>query len=152
MSKHTPEPDPDLPARLSSLRIDKPFATIDDIVAAMEAAHLFDRQKESKVVKRWRKSEARRMIRSLKDETGWPRWFSIVLTDEKTGERQRVYGQEALFNLEEYRQAISYFSGVSVRAATMANELARRARRKLKLRSRQMPLPFPGIEEGDSKP
>lgn len=139
-------PHYNLPERLRGVVINQAFATIDDIVRAMDKAHVFPEEEERAVVTKWKKAEARRLVRQMKDDSGWPLFFNIVIQDQK-GHKQRVYAQEALFDLQQYRQAITYFKGVSVQAAATANELARRARRRLKLKSRQLPLPFPEMEE-----
>jgi hypothetical protein len=139
MSNNNPH---NLPSPIRGFIVPKAFATIDDIVEAMEAAHLFDNERQQAVVNKWKKQEARRIVRTLKDDSGWPVYFSIKI-DDGAGGTKRVYAQEALFDLEQYKQAINYFSQASVRAAAMANELTRRARAKLGVTGHQLRFPFP---------
>lgn len=132
----------ELTKRFAAMQIGTTFATIDQIVQAMDAADVWTDEARAAAEAKWKKAEARRLIRKQKDETGWPLWFSVVVADDQ-GVPQRVYAQEALFSLDQYKQVIGYHRTLSLHHAATANELCRRARRRFKVDGRQLRLPFP---------
>jgi len=66
-----------------------------------------------------KKAVIRRFVRQLKDEDGWPAIASIVVT-ETDGTQQRIYKQEELFHVEDYRQVVSYWVGNTQYSMKMA--------------------------------
>ena len=114
------------------------WATIDDIMGMCDKAGYWSETflEESEVQSK--KSHIRRLVRGLKDETNWPVWASVEKTDEN-GNKVRVYKQETLFDVDDYRQAVSYHSGVSNHHRAMASGYARRCRNRF---NRQIPLNF----------
>jgi hypothetical protein len=54
----------------------------------------------------------RRMLKQVRDPSGWPTFGSIGRLDEH-GQPERVFMQEELFGPEEYRQIVTYHYGVA---------------------------------------
>jgi len=54
----------------------------------------------------------RRMLKQVRDPSGWPTFGSIERLDEH-GQPERIFMQEELFGPEEYRQIVTYHHGVA---------------------------------------
>jgi hypothetical protein len=94
--------DPKIILQFTRQRID-----IDTLVEKLVAAHAFPEVEEDAILLQWRKSQVRRAVKSLKNEHGIPLIFSIVDV-EASGQMVRKYKQEALFNMDDYKQVIEY--------------------------------------------
>jgi len=84
------------------------------------------------------KFNCRQMLRSLKTDDGLPLFASIVEADP-TGKETRVYKQESLFNIEDYKQVVNYHGQQVVHHARMASHYAKAYQKQT---SKQIHLPF----------
>lgn len=82
------------------------WATIDKIVEACDAAGFWGENFLLEVESAAKKSAARKLMKSMRNGNA-PEWASIVTTNED-GEEQRIYKQETLFDVEDYRQVVRY--------------------------------------------
>ena len=82
------------------------WATIDQIVDACNAAGFWSDDFLTDAEDAAKKSAARKLMKTLR-AGGSPEWASIVTTDEE-GDEQRIYKQETLFDVEDYRQVVRY--------------------------------------------
>ena len=114
------------------------WASVDQLVAACNEAEIWPEGFLETVEAKAKKAHVRRMVRSLKDEGGWPLWASIETTNER-GEPVRIYKQETLFDVGDYRQVVHYHSDRSRHHRTMAIGYAQRCKRRF---GRQLMLPF----------
>jgi hypothetical protein len=116
--------DADILLSLTRKKID-----IDSLVEALAEQNAFDEYDEESAVRNWRKVQVRRAIKSLKGSDGLPLIFSIVDADEN-GKGVRKYKQEALFNVDEYRQVIEYCRQNRRRWSKMERQLIANAKAK----------------------
>jgi hypothetical protein len=116
------------------------FDTIEELVAKCDQANFWADDFFETVVDVAKKSTIRRLIRDVKDEFGWPSIASIETINE-AGETVRVYKQEALFDVEDYRQVIYYHGDRSRHHRNMAVGYARRCKLRF---NRQLPLGLAG--------
>lgn len=72
----------------------------------------------------------RRTIKTLRDDSKFPVWASVETTSED-GKPVRVYKQEALFDVEDYRQVVQYHTERASHHRRMATGYARRCEEKL---------------------
>ncbi|MBS4027214.1 MAG: hypothetical protein KGZ58_01145 [Ignavibacteriales bacterium] len=84
------------------------------------------------------KFACRQLLRSIKTEEGLPAFASIVEADPN-GNEQRVYKQEALFDVNDYKQVVNYHSKQMVHHAKMARHYAKECQHQT---SEQIHLPF----------
>lgn len=82
------------------------WATIDEIVDACNEAGFWGDEFLMEVENAAKKSAARKLMKSLRSGNA-PEWASIVTTDEN-GDEKRIYKQETLFDVEDYRQVVRY--------------------------------------------
>lgn len=82
------------------------WASIDDLVALCDEAEYWTDEFMEGVAAHAKKDHLRRLIKTLKED-GWPLWASVETKDE-AGETCRIYKQELLFDIEDYRQVASY--------------------------------------------
>lgn len=115
--------------------------TVDAIVKMLDKADFWTNDTVATAEQNFKKSFVRKMIRKIKDDNDWPEWASIEI--ERDGQKVRVYKQETLFNLSDYKQVVRYHKARGSYHARMANGYVRRARERL---GTQMRLPFPGIQ------
>ncbi len=108
--------------------VDK-WATVDDIVALCDGEGFWSKDFLAQSEVQAKKSHVRRLIRQAKDASGWPVWASVETVNEE-GKTVRVYKQETLFGVEDYRQAISYHAGISKHHAAMVAGYARRCKKR----------------------
>ena len=118
------------------------WAPIAELVERLDEAGFWDRELMRRAGDAFKRSYVRRMVKRIKDDTGWPVVASIELAQED-GTKQRVYMPETLFKLDDYRQVISYWRNRAHNAIEMANGYTRRARQRF---HKQLPLPFPENE------
>lgn len=96
-----------------------PWATIDDLVATCDAQGFWEQEWLDTTTDVAKKTKVRRLIRQVKDADQWPAWSSIVIADTD-GVRKRLYKQEVLFNVEDYRQVVTYWVGSTQYGMKMA--------------------------------
>ena len=77
------------------------------------ANQLFDRLDANEVYRlamRGLTDEVRTELRT-KDENGVPKYGSLEIVDRATGEKQRIYKQTSMFDVDEYRAVANYHIG-----------------------------------------
>lgn len=114
------------------------WASIDALVDACEQAGFWGADFVQAATVQAKKSHVRKLIKSLKDKEGWPVWASVETTNE-SGETVRVYKQETLFDIEDYRKVVNYHAGVAQHHVAMARGYARRCKKRF---NKQIALPF----------
>lgn len=119
---------------------------IDEIWERVAEAGGFDDEPiNGEAVRRYQMVLLRRELKRLKDATGFPTFASIVRADAESGESKRVYLQEQLFDIEQYRQVIDYHANRTNYHAGVARRYAKRAEERYGI---QIPLPFDLIAIG----
>lgn len=103
------------------------WASIEDLVSLCDDAGYWSDEFYAQAQGSAKKSMVRRLIRTLKDDTDFPVWASVETTNED-GKNVRVYKQETLFDVDDYRQVVSYHSDRSSYHATVAKEYAKRCK------------------------
>lgn len=124
------------------------WTSIDDLLTACDKADFWTEDFLDSVAERAKKSHLRRLIRSLKDGSGWPLWASVETTNE-SGEPVRVYKQEFLFDVGDYRQVVKYHSERSAHHRKMASGYAKRCKERF---DRQLLLDFDDREVDPKRP
>ena len=80
--------------------------TVDQIKDRLDAHNHWDEDFYTAVLDRAKRSDIRQALRRLKGPDGRPLWYSVVGNAEEEDAGKRLYKQEALFNVEDYRQVI----------------------------------------------
>ena len=104
------------------------WADIDALVAMLDAAEFWDETFLAEAVDAHKKTYIRREIKQVKDESGWPVFASVVTFDPITGEEERRYKQETLFDRDDYAQVVRYHERRADHHLRMAEGYAERAR------------------------
>lgn len=84
------------------------WANIDDLVAMLDAADFWDEAFLAEAAEHVKKSYIRGNIKRIKDDAGWPLFASVVTTNPMTGQEERRYKQEAIFDRDDYAQVVRY--------------------------------------------
>jgi len=114
------------------------WATIDELVKQLDDLGYWDAMFNSRALLDSKKQHVRRLMRSMKDENGVPLFANIVTQDEN-GDEKRVYKQETLFDMTDYRQTVNYHVATSQHHRQMAIGYRNRAFTRYAV---QIPLPF----------
>ena len=122
------------------------WAEVGDIVEALDGTDFWGDEWLEHAAAEQKKAYVRRKIKQLKGSDGWPVWASVAVTDTD-GSEKRVYKQETLFDLEDYRKVIAYHADRSDYHKHMANGYTKRARKRFHV---QLLLPF--AEEEKQEP
>ena len=124
--------------------------TIDDLARAAIEQGWFEEFRQV-AFEQYVKVQLRRMIRRVKDETGFPEYSSIVQLD--SGKSVRLYKPETLFDLDDYVQVVKYWKGKSSYADAMVMEYAKRCKMRYGVNPlfEQQSLDF-GPESGELAP
>lgn len=142
MHAENPEPvyDPDSRKRrfVEAVQVQH-WAPARELVRRLDEAGYWDPSLTAHALDQFKLSHVRRMVRKIKDESGWPVVASIELV-QPDGGKLRVYMPEALFDMDEYRQVIGYWRDRAHYSIEMANGYTRRAQHRY---GEQLPLPFP---------
>lgn len=120
---------------------DSRFGDIDFLVEKCEAAGIFSDEELDHAAESYKKDRVRRLMKSIKDDNGWPLFASVVVT-EASGEEKRVYKQELMFDIDDYIQVSSYHKDRSHYHMKMANGYTQRGNTRF---CEQYPLPFKNI-------
>lgn len=88
----------------------------------------------------------RRQLKTLLGNDGLALFESIERPTAEGG-TERVYAQLSLFDKNDYRRVIDYYTERGTYFARKANSLTRRCNVQHKT---QLPLPFPGFDDGDA--
>lgn len=102
---------------------------IDDIVRRCDEAEFWTAGFIATATVAAKKAHIRKLIKSQKDETNWPLWASIEVTDA-TGNISRIYKQECLFDVSDYRQVAAFHADRSHHHRAMAVGYAKRCRKR----------------------
>jgi hypothetical protein len=84
------------------------WVDIDGLVAMLDAAGYWDEAFFDDAIDAKKKAHARQQIKTIPGSDGLPAYQSVVTTDPMTGETERRYKQEAMFDRDDYAQAIRY--------------------------------------------
>lgn len=84
------------------------WVDIDTLVAMLDAADYWDEGFFDDAIEAKKKSHARQQIKTIPGTDGLPAYQSVVTTDPMTGERERRYKQEAMFDRDDYVQTYRY--------------------------------------------
>jgi hypothetical protein len=84
---------------------------------------------EQRAVSNAKKAQIRKVISKLKDKDGFPLFPSITIVDDE-GKRKRVYKQELLFDVEDYKTVVNYHAKLSNHHRDMAEGYAKRCEKK----------------------
>ncbi len=114
------------------------WGTIDDLIEVCDDAGYWSEEFLSHTEAAAKKSHVRRMIRSLKSADDWPIWASVESQNEE-GKTVKMYKQETLFDVEDYRQIVRYHAERSDYHHHMAKGYAKRCRKRFGV---QLQLPF----------
>lgn len=138
-------PDQMTRERFIALTGQNQWATVDEFVRALDAGDYWPANFIEHALEIAKKHHVRRMARTVRDETGFPVLASVVTRDE-SGQAVRIYKQETLFNLDDYRQVVQYHKDRGLHHIHMANTYATRSNNRF---DDQLPLPFPGTQATD---
>ena len=105
------------------------WSTIDELVDACDKAHYWDKDFQASVAVQAKKAKIRHLIKKAKDGEGFPVWASVEATNED-GKTVRLYKQEALFDVNDYRQVTEYHADRSHYHKAMARSYAKRCRQR----------------------
>jgi hypothetical protein len=118
--------------------------TIDELLSLCEEEGYWTEDFLEKAVDEAKKSHIRKCIKQLKDSDGWDQWASVE-TQTAEGDTVRVYKQEALFDVEDYRQVVHYHNDRSDYHAKKAESYAARCQKRFNV---QLTLPFEDRKAG----
>lgn len=121
------------------------WATIDDLVSKLDASNFWDEAFDKEAVTRQKKVYVRHLIKTLKDDSGWP-LFASVRTKDAQGQERMIYKQGKLFDPDDYFQVVNYHHSRARYHIYMATGWRKRAKERLAM---QIPLPlnFTNVEE-----
>jgi len=102
-----------------SLTSQRGFQHIDDIVDTLDDAGFWKETWLAETTRRAKKAKIRGLIKQSKDADGWPTWASIVIANPD-GTTDRLYQQERLFDMEDYRQVVTYWVSYAEHGRRMA--------------------------------
>lgn len=105
------------------------WASINDILELCDNAQFWTDDFLAEAEGKAKKATIRRLMKSIKGRDGAPEWASVVTADE-TGRPQRVYKQETLFDVADYRQVVAYHVGRSEYHKETAKGYARRCKKR----------------------
>jgi hypothetical protein len=113
-------------AEFLSITASMRWAKIDEIVDACDQADYWTEEFLDGAVLEAKKSATRRLIKQLKDNEGMPLFHSVEATSPESGEPIKVYMQEELFVVDDYRAVVTYHDGKASYHKSMAKKLNRR--------------------------
>lgn len=121
---------------------DTRWSTIGDLSAKLDNAKFWTDEQMAAGMESYKRDFIRRAMRSMKDANGWPIFASVVV-QESDGSKVRVYKNETLFDVEDYRQTVAYHQRIARHHIKMSNGYAKRCGEHT---GNQLPLPF--VEKG----
>lgn len=95
------------------------FQHIDDLIDALDDAGFWKERWLMTAARRAKKAKVRALMRQSKDPSGWPNWASIVV-EHPDGTTDRLYQQERLFDVDDYKQVIQYWVSYTEHGRRMA--------------------------------
>jgi len=109
------------------------WESIDNLVRLCDDAGFWEDEFLASTTLRAKKARVRRLIKGRRDAEGIPNWASIEKKDE-SGKTVRVYKQEVLFDVDDYRQVVRYYGKRSSYYASMARSFAKRCKKRFNVR------------------
>lgn len=117
---------------------DDQWSDINALVSRCDDAGVWTDEELDLATQAFKKDYVRRHIRSMKDESGWP-LFASIKQKSAEGVLRRVYKQELLFDVEDYRQVVTYHAERGRHHYEKARGYGRRGEERYGV---QLPLPF----------
>lgn len=114
------------------------WGTIEELQEVCDAKCVWDDLFLAGAVEKAKRSEIRRLVCTIKDSDGFPAIASVVTRNE-AGKLVRVYKQEKLFDVDDYRQVVDYHASQCAHHRVMAKGYAKRCRQK---HNKTIPLNF----------
>lgn len=111
------------------------WATIDEIVSLCDDASFWTDGFLADAEDKAKKSVVRRLIKSIRGIDSAPEWASVLTTDDD-GKPQRIYKQETLFDVEDYRQVVTYHADRSRYHRITAEGYAKRCKQRFNVQLR----------------
>jgi len=111
------------------------WQSIDSLVALCDRDGFWSRDFLATAAGKAKKAHIRRLIRSLPGDDGLPAWASVETTD-KDGQTVRVYKQEVLFDVSDYKQVVGYHARQSAHHAKLARTYAKRCKKRFNVSPR----------------
>lgn len=107
---------------------------LEDLVKICDKAKYWSPRLEKSAVMNAKKAHLRKALK-IKDEEGMPLFASIV-TEDENGKKVRRYKQEALFDVEDYRQVAQYHMQAADHHTTMSKNYIRRCKTRFNVQLR----------------
>ncbi len=104
------------------------WQTIDDLMAICDEAGYWESDFESRALTNAKKMRIRKIISKVKDKDGFPLFPSVTILDD--GKKKRVYKQETLFDVEDYKAVVNYHASLSNHHRDMAEGYVKRCEKK----------------------
>jgi len=108
------------------------WQTIDDLMAICDEAGYWESDFESRALTNAKKMRIRKIISEVKDKDGFPLFPSVTILDDD-GKKKRVYKQETLFDVEDYKAVVNYHASLSNHHRDMAEGYVKRCEKKHKV-------------------
>lgn len=105
------------------------WQTIDSLVAICDEAGCWQAGFAQRAITNAKKLQIRKVVSNLKDKDGFPLFPSITVLDDE-GKRKRVYKQELLFDVEDYKTVVNYHARLSNHHRDMAEGYVERCKEK----------------------
>lgn len=102
------------------------WAPIEDLVEACDSAEFWTEDFVSRALGIAKRDAIRHLIRGIRDDEGEPLYHSVEVTDPETGKSTKVYMQEALFQVEDYRVVVNYHESKASRHSARAKKMNQR--------------------------
>jgi hypothetical protein len=131
MASRTKQPSQSEKEKFRAIAGDVPDAdtgwiAVEDLVERCDAIGFWSQDFADEAAREAKKARVRKLIRTLKDGHGWPQWASVQIIDAD-GRKRRVYKQETLFDLEDYRKVVAYHATLGKHHQAMAAGYRKRA-------------------------
>ncbi len=109
---------------------DESWVTIDLLKRRLDETGFWSDEFIDAAIDEHKKAYIRREIKCITDTTGWPVFASVITIDSITGEHQRIYKQEEMFDRDDYMQVVSYHQDRAEYHEMMAAGYRERARER----------------------
>ncbi len=97
-------------------------------MAICDEAGYWESDFESRALTNAKKMRIRKIISKVKDKDGFPLFPSVTILDD--GKKKRVYKQETLFDVEDYKAVVNYHARLSNHHRDMAEGYVKRCEKK----------------------
>ncbi len=106
------------------------WADIDALVALLDASEFWDEAYLADAIDQRKKAYIRREIKQVKDPDGWPVFASVTTLNPESGEEERRYKQEAIFDRDDYAQVVRFHQRRAQHHVQMAQGYAEHGRQR----------------------